>query len=217
VSPRRPESRRDQDESAFTHILRGLFESSEDVLAVTFVDGEGEAVDYCTLLQPFEAKVIGAHLEVLSDFLARSSVRLGFGHPHEVTVSASEREFLVRRVSDDYSLIVTTKSGGIERPIHAAVERCVDALRREAAIPIPAWEPMPTPLQVFVRESENWKYAPALFAEGEEFTEVAFVLGRWVDDEDERRVCFRVRTREGNEVTLAHDTGFDRWTLVPDE
>ena len=75
---RPPEAERDQMESAFTPILRqGVERIAPSVLALAFVDHEGECIDYVSSLDPFEAKVCAAHALVLVDGLraAREQAR----------------------------------------------------------------------------------------------------------------------------------------------
>ena len=214
-APTRREAKRDQDESAFTPLLRALWASDRGVLAVSFVDGEGECVDYCGSIDPFDAKVLGAHMAVVVDELVRRNQRAGFGQPHHLHITADDREILARRVSDDYLLIVAVEPGGVTRAVWRGMEHTVDSLRREAGIDVPAWEPYEKPLDVEVRRSVGWPYAPVAFRRRDRRTEVADVLGRWLDEE-EGWVCFRVRTVGGREVTLAHDPDDNRWFELTD-
>lgn len=211
----RREAPRDQAESAFTPILRALWASDPSVLAVAFVDGEGECVDYCSSLPPFDAKVLGAHGQILVSDIVRRWVSMGFGQPHHFHVAASEREFLARRVSDDYVLVVSVTAGGVGRAVFRALERAVAALREEGGIPVPAWEPYERPLDVEIRRSVGWSYAPTAFRRRDERTPVTDVIGWWLD-EDEGWVCFRVRIPGGLELTLAHDPEADRWFELTD-
>lgn len=209
------EASRDQDESAFTPILRNLWATDPAILAVCFVDREGECIDYCASLDPFDTKVLGAHVMIIISDLVRHFLELGFGEPHHLHVNADQREILARRVNDDYALVVSTRAGGMHRAVFRAIERATEDLRREGAIPVPAWEPYEKPLDVEVRPSVGSGYAPVGFHRGEERTAVSDVLGWWLD-EDEGWTCFRVRVAGGRELTLAHDPESDRWFELTD-
>ncbi len=214
-SGRSGEASRDQDESAFTPILRQLWASDPSVLAVSFVDFEGECVDYCSSLAPFDAKVLGAHMTIVVHDVVARFVRLGFGQPHHFHVAAGDREILVRRVSDDYLLVVAARAGGVGRAVFRALERAAEALRTEGEIEVPAWEPFEKPLDVEVRPSLGASYAPVAFRRRDERTPISDVIGWWLDD-DEGWICFRVRVAGGRELTLAHDPENDRWFELTD-
>lgn len=204
------EAQRDQEESAFTPMLRALWSSDPSVLMACFVDREGECIDYCSSQSPFDAKVLGAHMIIVTDDVVRRSLKLGFGNPHHLHLLCSEREILIRRISDDYALIVATTPGGVGRAVLRAIEEASEALRREGAIPVPAWEPHENPLEVEVRASVSSPYAPVAFWRNDQRTPVIDVIGWWLD-EDEGWVCFRVRIPGGRELTLAHSPESDRW------
>lgn len=211
----RTEARREEAESAFTPVLRALWAADRAVLSVSFVDGEGECIDWCGSLPAFDSKVLGAHMAVVVDGLVRHSQRAGFGQPHHLHVTADERELLARRISDEYLLVVAVEPGGVTRAVWRGMEETVDALRREAGIDVPAWEPYENPLDVEVRRSVGWPYAPVAFRRRNKRTTVDDVLGRWLDPE-EGWVCFRVRTTGGRELTIAHDPEADRWFELTD-
>ena len=206
------ESPRDQTESAFTPILRRLLHRTTGVLAVCFVDDEGETVDYCAALPPYDVKVNGAQMRVVMGNLGPRMQHAGGGESWLLHVSAGGRDLLARRLSDEYMLIVLTKPRGITRRLLAGVEQTVGELRREAGIPVPHWEPAVFTIGVEVREAIGWPYAPAAFLDEGRRVVIADVLGRWTEGTGPRaRVCFRVRTDDGEELTLVHDREIDRW------
>lgn len=204
---------RDQAESAFTDILRRLLYRATGLLAVAFVDGEGECVDYCSALDPYEAKVAGAQLMVTMSELSERMARLRAGVAYMVTVHGSERDIVVRRVSEEYLLVVVTKPRALTRRLTGGIEHAVTELRREAGIDAPRWEPVLDSVRVEVRSAVGWPYAPAaFFGEAGERIGIADVLGRWMEGSGAgARICFRVRTDPGEELTLVHDRAHDRW------
>lgn len=208
----REEAPRDQGESAFTGILRSLFAANTDVLAVAFVDAEGETIDYCSALEPFEAKVNAAHLRVVVDELQGRLLKLEQGDLRRLVLSASERDLYSVLVSEDYTLITITRAGGADRLLFLAVEVAVEALRREAGLDEGHWASLEHRVEVELRRSSGWEYAPEAFRMGSERVRLRGVLGRFEPSEAVR--CFRVQGESGEEFTLGHHVWSDRWALV---
>lgn len=205
------ESARDQGESAFTPILRRLLHRARGVLVAAFVDGEGECVDYCSALSPFEAKVAGAQMLVTMMELAGRMRGIGAGESYSLTVHCSARDIVVRRISEEYLLVVALKRGALTQRLRGGIEQTVSELRREAEIEVPPWEPALDSVRVEVRAAVGWPYAPAAFfgLDGKR-KEIESVLGRWFQGA-RSRMCFRVRTMDGQELTLVHDRTKDVW------
>jgi predicted regulator of Ras-like GTPase activity (Roadblock/LC7/MglB family) len=213
------ESPRDTAESAFTPILRSLLEAVPGILSVVFVDSEGECVDYCSSLPPFDAKVIAAHMMVVG-LAVRDASEARRGRTWFLHVHASERDVLLRGVSDDYTLVVVTRSTGLTSLLDEAVERAVRDLRTEGSIRLPEWEPAYERVRVEVRLSRvDWAYAPSAFWRNGARIAISDVLGRWVErtepktqgDPAHDAVCFLVRTEQGHELTLVHRAEIDVW------
>ncbi len=215
------ESARDMEESGFTPILRALLQSVPGTLAVVFVDGVGEAIDYCSVLPPFDAKVIAAHMTVVS-MCVRDQTFTRSGEPWFLHIHGSERDVLVRRVADDYSLAVVTRPMGMTSILDESVERAVRELRAECSMDTPAWEPVADRVRVEIRLSTvGWAYAPKAYWQRGLRIVVDDVLGRWVDVEppakpgegDREQICFLVRTARGHELTLVHWVQEDAWEV----
>ena len=212
LDDRRVEAPRDQNESEFTPILRRLWETDPSVLAVVFVDCEGECVDYCSSLDIFDTKVVGAQMLVtMTEFVGAT---LPFGAPYSLHVVSDRRDIWVRRVTDDYSLVVVVRADLRAGFDPKGLDSTAASLRLEGGLSVPAWEPDVEWLDVALRQSVGWDYAPLSFERGGETVEVAAVMGRWRDGE---MVCFRVRTGGGEELTLAHHTRAGRWTVLEGE
>jgi hypothetical protein len=206
------EAARDQAESAFTPILRRLLYRTTGILGVCFVDEEGESVDYCAALPPYDIKVTGAHLHVVMTDLARRFVGIGGGQSWLLHVCGEHRDLLARRVSDNYMLVVILKPHALTRRLLGGIEHAVTELRRESGMSVPSWEPVIDSVSVEVREAVGWPYAPAAFHDSGRRVVIDDVLGRWAEGSGAHgRICFRVRTETGEELTLVHDRAFDRW------
>jgi hypothetical protein len=68
-------------------------------------------------------------------------------------------------------------------------------------------------MDVAVRSAVGWPYAPASFVREGLRVIVSDVLGRWPEEETGGAlVCFRVRTLDGQEMTLVHDVARDGWS-----
>ena len=73
-------------------------------------------------------------------------------------------------------------------------------------------------MQVMVRSAVGWPYAPASFDQAGVRVAISDVLGRWLEPSEMGRselVCFRIRTQEGQELTLVHDPSADGWSVRP--
>jgi hypothetical protein len=209
------EAPRDLPETAFTPMLRALIRGAPTVLAAAFVDDEGECVDYCsTSVSAYEAKVIGAQLLVVVKLIQAGLGRAG-GVPILTHVAASQREFFVRRVSDDYSLVALTKRGVHQGETIAMIETTVAAFRAEAGIPRPRFEGAHRHVFVDVRESP-WGFAPSTLYERGDRIQIVDVLGRWTEGQGQsERLGFLTRSERGDELVLFCDPRTGRWERRP--
>lgn len=215
--PIETEVARDLDQSAFTPILRRLLRITPAVLGAAFVDFDGECVDYCSAVDPFETKVAGAHMQMVSADLGPRFVALGWGAPQILHVVADLRELLVARVSAEYTLVVVVSAGAVVRAVLDGLDRAVTELRVEAGLaPVYTREQDPNALQVSVRKAKGWDYAPSSYIHKGVRIGIAAVLGRWVEGGNVTGgdlVCFRVRAESGQEFTLAHDAVTNGWSV----
>ncbi len=211
----RVEAERDRPDTSFTPILRHLWRQDPAIEHVVFVDHEGECVDYCTGEDPYEAQVTGAQLCITLALFSNFSDKIEGGRVSSFELRASKHDHLIRQIGDGYVLVVTV-NGSIDQGLIADVEDAVEALRSEAGLPAPAWEPGERGLKVDVRPAVGWDYAPSGFSLEERRETIQAVLGRWEEVgalAQDRIVCFRVLTESGAEVTLAYDPEERRWML----
>jgi predicted regulator of Ras-like GTPase activity (Roadblock/LC7/MglB family) len=213
-SIRPPNIIRETNSSDFTAILRRIWETIPTVLVAAFVDKEGECVDYVSSLEPFEAKVNAAEISSVLGALLDSKDTLGLGEPHTLEVTGELRELWARRIDDNYALVTVVFSGGDRLHLKKAMARAVREFRYEAGTAPPHWEPPADLIQVETRAATGWQYAPTAFYEEGIWIAVKDVLGRWVEPaqySERDKVCFRIRTEQGVELTLVHDPEADQW------
>jgi predicted regulator of Ras-like GTPase activity (Roadblock/LC7/MglB family) len=214
MDSRQHEAPRDQAESAFTAILRRLWDQLPSLQAAAFVDVEGECIDYISRIDPFEAKVGAAHMHMLLGIVGRSFERLEFGRTFAIEIDAHAREFWVQRVADDYVLVVACAAGGERSRCEAAIVLACAEFRHEVGMQPPPWETSRQRVSVRVRPATGWTYAPETYSDGGVRVTITDVIGRWTEAGGvlgDDLVCFRVRTEEGRELTLVHDPDGDGW------
>lgn len=212
----RAETPRDMEETGFTPILRRFSASIPELQVAVFVDEEGECVDYSARIGLFDAKIAGAQIHVLTHTIVENAKRF-LGAPHAYHVVADAREIVVRRVSDEYTLVLMCDPPAPLGALNHLVDAAVRDLRLEAGIAPPLWEPHRETLKVEVRASAGWGYAPTSFSERGHRFELVAVVGRWIDHEDQGAVCFLVRTTSGEETVLVHKPREGRWLRRVDE
>ncbi|MFI5306521.1 MAG: hypothetical protein ACHQ53_04160 [Polyangiales bacterium] len=218
MTKRPEEAQRDLLETAFTPILRRIFGALQGALAAVFVDLEGECIDYVSSLDPFEAKVSAAHALVLMSALRAARGKLGLHEPVVLTVTGSARELWARRVSEEYLLVAVLEPGADPLQVARVLAFAGREFRDDVGAAMPPWDPAPRSLEVIVRGAVGWPYAPAAFSQQGVRVFISDVLGRWTEDggaEGDELVCFRVRTEEGQELTLVHDPAGDGWLVRP--
>ena len=211
---RRPEAPRDQLEGPFTVLLRRLFVDGR-VLSAALVDSEGECVDYCTVTDPYEAKVAGAVLSLAHRQVQRFAEATDIGRLGSFEVHGAELDLITRDLGDGYCLAVATEAGGCDPELVERMGEVCVALRAEAGLETPTWDPSEPGLHVATREAVGWPFAPVSFAVGVgEAIPIVDVLGRWEEHgglTGSQLTCFRVRLEDGREETLAYDEAEDRW------
>lgn len=208
-----PPFRRNRPESRFGHILALLLTDHPQVETATFVDGQGECIDYASRIDPFEAEVAGAQLQDASAGLRASLEKVSDGALVMWTVEAARRDFVVRRVTEEHCVVVALTAHGVTAHLLRSLPALAEALRREGDLDAPPWDVRGEVYQVNVRPSQGFGYAPEAVALDDGEPTPVEVLGRWTERgfiSAEEVVCFRVRC-QGRELTLTHDRYSDRW------
>jgi predicted regulator of Ras-like GTPase activity (Roadblock/LC7/MglB family) len=204
---------RDRPDSAFSHILNRFVEVHEEVLATVVVDCTGECVDYASVIDPYDAKIFGAALLGTTEEITAATRRMGAGSPIQWIVEAAKYDLLVRRLSDDFVMVVVLRSKGLSGHVLAAMNTLADALRHEAGLEAASWDPSSVPFRVQTRLDPQGQEMPASVYEHGAIQAVQAVLARWTERgvvSAADRTCFRVRVAKG-ELTLVFEPVMKQW------
>lgn len=212
------EAPRDQAESSFTRIIREFLAGDPRYLGCIFVDREGECVDYCSSIDTYELKVIGAQLQVVTANLRRHLTRLIVGELESFYVSASEGDLLLRRVDADYSLVLLTTAGAVDEHTLAEASILARRLRDEAGLEAAYFDSSEGRMEVTLRESIGYGYAPIAIRRAEKVALVSDVLGYFEEHgglAGGPLDCFHIRLENNGELLLVRDAEHDRWYRFP--
>ena len=135
LDSRASRKRRDQEESAFTSILRTLVTRVPGVRTAALVDSEGETVDYAGRGDPFAVRVSAAHWRIVLQLAGAQNSLEGL---RWLAVRGARRSHVVYALPNGYALVVAfTRAPGLAR-WQRALATCALALGQEAG-----WAPPP--------------------------------------------------------------------------
>lgn len=183
---------RDQGESAFAPILGDLVARMRGALSAVLVDAEGEAVDYAGVLDPFSARLAGAHWRiVLNDALRDRPTGTLW-----IAIGAVKRSFIAWALPDGYALVVIlTRTAAFAR-WDRAIQVCIAGLGSEAG-----WTGMRPPDWFPVNVTVHSDGRPLVIRSGERQRSLE-ILGVVANGLAPRERGWRVRLSSGAETTL---------------
>jgi hypothetical protein len=194
---------RDQQESAFASLLADLVLSLPGSRAAVLVDAGGEAVDYAGVLDPFELKVIAAHLQIV---IARLELREPWAPVRQLVLSTARRLFLVRAIESEYVLVVVLRPFAARSATSRALDVAHARIRAEAG-----WSStgsFPTWYRASVLGEDAEPRRPAKMRVAGEWEQLV-ILGTLVALAPGDR-GFRVRLSRGAEICLVRER-FGAW------
>jgi hypothetical protein len=198
-----PDHRDGQHRTAFTTILELLVDASVGRLAVVLVDQEGEAVDHAGQLPAFEAKLAGAHWQIVLRGAcegARSLAALG-ASVRSLSVRTERHGYFLVALEEGYVLVLVCTDLGATNVSRRALREVEVQLSREAGWPLrdadaPRWYGVSVSCDAQARPAT----VAAPGAEREHIT-ASEPLADAVDFER----AFRIRTDAGRELELVRE------------
>jgi hypothetical protein len=106
--------------SGFYPILDTLVREVQGARAAIFSDGEGESIEFCGDMDPYDIKVIGAYTAVILDLLSGRPDTA----PELVVISCRRLTLCLRRV-ESYSLTLVLRRRTFAAGMDDAIERAV--------------------------------------------------------------------------------------------
>jgi predicted regulator of Ras-like GTPase activity (Roadblock/LC7/MglB family) len=193
---RPPSPPRDQAPSHFTMILERLVVTTPGAGGAALVSFAGETVDSTCSLEPFELKVAAATWQIAVSEVCATS----FSGFTQITIRAARSSFVLRRVNDEYALILVLHARAAFAVSDRALAEAETALANEAGWSRrnrAAW------FSVSVRTDTGAEHRPAsmLVAEAWQPVEVMGALVGLVD----RERGYRVRLPSGAEMMLIRE------------
>jgi hypothetical protein len=125
---------RDSLASPFARILSGLVAACDGFETAVFFDDLGETIDYYSYLDPFTARLIGAHHGVLFASANSRFEWLGAGPVSCLEVSAGRRDSVTVRVAPGYFLTVMVRAGASTDALLERLAGVAAELRAEAGM-----------------------------------------------------------------------------------
>ena len=140
MTARALEPLRDRPATSLAVILEGLWRGAADVLSVVFVDAEGECVEYCTGVDPYDAQVSAATWLDATMKMRAAVERCAAGELRQWILESERSAVVVRRVTEEHVLVVELASAGLHVRFFALLDRVVAELRVDTGFDASTWQ-----------------------------------------------------------------------------
>ena len=118
-----------EEKSDFFPILESLLSEVKGAEAAIFSDAEGESIEFCGSMDPFDIKIIGAYAAILMPRLRT----LHNSSPHTLIISCSRRTLYLRYM-ETYILTLVLRRRTYTAGLEEAVERAAGLFMKEAGL-----------------------------------------------------------------------------------
>ena len=125
---------RDMNRTVFADILKGIDLVCPGFEAAVFYDSEGETIDYFSYLDPFDTRLLAAHLGVVASCAGRNIKKIKWGDIKFIEISAYDKDSITVFMGDDLFISVFVKSGYLDRAIHRKIHDVILKLKKEIDI-----------------------------------------------------------------------------------
>lgn len=134
------EALRDRPPTSIALLLEAFWRAHPEVVAVVFVDADGECIDYCTSIDPFDAKVAGATWLDSTMRMRREASNVLASELRQWVLHTDRSDFVVRRVTEEHVLVAQLVSDGLSARHFAGLDRLSELLREDMGAEIASWQ-----------------------------------------------------------------------------
>jgi hypothetical protein len=118
-----------EEKSSFFPILESLLNEVQEAEAAIFSDAEGESIEFCGNMDPYDIKIIGAYAAILMPLLRTRHN----SSPHTLIISCSRRTLYLRHM-ETYILTLVLRRRTYTAGLEEAVERAAGRFIKEAGL-----------------------------------------------------------------------------------
>ena len=122
---------RDMDKSVFADILSEIDGVCPGFEAAVFYDKEGETIDYHSYLDPYDTRLVAAHLGVVAFFASQKMSGKRWGDINFMEISGTIRDSITVSMGDGLFISVMVKSGHLNRAVHRKIHAVIAKLKNE--------------------------------------------------------------------------------------
>ena len=125
---------RDSLASPFARVMAELDGACAGFETAVFCDDLGETIDYYSYLDPFSARLVGAHHGIVFSSAGARLAWLGAGAVTSVEIGATGKDSVTVVVAERYLLTVVVRAGALSEEVRARVAEVAARLRDEAGL-----------------------------------------------------------------------------------
>jgi hypothetical protein len=113
-----------EDKTSFYPILETLLKSVPGAYSAIFCDDEGESIEFCGPMSPYDIKIAGAYSTVIIQQLRRTG-------PRTIAISCSNLTMTIHEIKG-YTLTLILERRTFSAALESAIEKAAEKFIREA-------------------------------------------------------------------------------------
>ena len=112
-TPNKKQPERDMEASPFAKILANLDDVCPNLELAVFYDSGGETIDYHSYIDPYETRIVAAHIGCIATSVIRKFKKLNLGLLQNFEMWADKKESVTISLGDNLFLTIVFKAGNL--------------------------------------------------------------------------------------------------------